>query len=71
MAKQIVKSATLKPKSKKNKEIRVTIEEISNGFLVIKNIEWEDKDGYHYETIKTYVAENPLEENKPLADVFK
>lgn len=58
-------------KGKDDKEVRVSIEEIANGFLIIKNTEWHDKTGYHYETEKHYSKENPFEiTDKSLADLF-
>ena len=66
-------SSVSKVQKEDNKEIRVTVEEIENGFLIIKNIEWRDKDGYQYKTEKTFSATDPFasnEKNKTLSEIF-
>jgi hypothetical protein len=54
-----IKSLSTKDKSKK--EVRYSVEEISNGWILCKNIEFSDSKGYHSETTKTYFKENPLD----------
>lgn len=57
-----LKSVSIK-KKKNKKEVRVTVEEIENGYLLIENIEYEDpKKGWQYETRKTYYEEPPIKE---------
>lgn len=55
-------------------ETRVNVEQIENGFLIIKSREGKDKKGnWFYETKKWFSPENPLEiatEDKTLADLF-
>jgi hypothetical protein len=71
-----LKSLTSKSKGKGEKEKRVTIEEIENGYIITQNIEWKEprKDGgteWKYETKKWFSETNPLESaEKPLADLI-
>jgi len=64
-----------KGKDDKKQDIRVSVEEIKNGFLITKNIEGKDTKGnWQYLTEKWYSDSNPLTintENKPLADLFE
>jgi len=47
------------------KEVKVTIEKISNGYLLVETTEWEDsKKGWQYESKKTYHKDNPLKNVK-------
>ena len=73
--KEVTKLITKKGKDKGNIEIRVSVEEIENGFIIVKNKEWRDpKDGYKYETKKWFSDTDPLEiktDGKTLADIFK
>jgi hypothetical protein len=40
-------------KKKNNKEKRISIEEIENGFIITRNTEWTDKKGqWHHDTKK-------------------
>lgn len=59
----------------KKQEIRVSVEEIKNGFLITKNTEGKDAKGnWQYLTEKWYSDTNPLSintDNKPLADLFE
>jgi len=61
-------------RNKEGKEIRVSVEEIENGFLVTKNMEWNDpKKGWQHKTKRVFSATNPLEFNtddKSLAEIF-
>jgi hypothetical protein len=65
---------SLTKKSKDGKEVRISVEEIENGYLVTQNIEWNDpKKGWQYKTKKIFSASNPLEfnmEDTTLADSF-
>ena len=57
---------------KDEKKTRVEVEEIQNGFLIVRNTEWEDKKGYHYDTKKYFSETNPLDDSvKSLVDSFK
>ena len=66
-----VKSISSKVK-KSDKETTVSIEEIENGFLIIRSTNWNDeKKGYQYETKKYFSKDNPLDStDKPLSDIF-
>lgn len=61
-------------KSKDGKEVRISVEEIENGYLVTQNLEWNDpKKGWQYKTKRIFSATNPLEfnmEDSTLADSF-
>lgn len=59
-------------KDKDNKDVRVSIEEIKNGYLIIKTVEYQDpKKGWQYNTEKYYSKDNPFEiTDKSLADLF-
>jgi len=60
-------------RTKDDKEIRISVEEIENGFLITKNTEWHDKkNGYQWKTEKFFSSENPLDfdPEKSLADSF-
>jgi len=63
---------TIKTKKEK-KRIDTRVEEIENGFLIVRDYEWQDpKLGYQYETKKFFSEKNPLENTeKELAKVFK
>lgn len=67
------KSLVSKPKSKKDKEVRTTVEEIENGFLIIRESNWQDvKTGYQYETKKYFSKVNPLvDTEKKLSEAFE
>jgi len=67
------KGITVKSKGKENKEVRTTVEEIENGYLIIRETNWNDsKKGYQYETKKHFSKSNPLEKvEKSLVDNFK
>ena len=67
------KSLVSKPKSKKDKEVRTTVEEIENGFLIIRESNWQDvKTGYQYETKKYFSKVNPLvDTEKKLSESFE
>lgn len=61
-------------KTKDGKDVRISVEEISNGYLVIRSTEWNDpKKGWQYETQKLFSPTNPLEfdPDESLADSFK
>lgn len=63
-----------------SKEVSVTVEEIENGFLIIKRCDirykqkGKDYNDYHDYTEKTFSETNPfkpiIEEDKELADFF-
>ena len=63
-------------KTKDNKEIRISIEEIENGFLIRKSTDWNDpKKGWQYESKTWYSENNPLDKLEfegegDLADAF-
>jgi hypothetical protein len=67
------KSLVSKPKSKKDKEVRTTVEEIENGFLIVRESNWQDvKTGYQYETKKYFSKVNPLvDTEKKLSESFE
>jgi hypothetical protein len=67
------KSLVSKPKSKKDKEVRTTVEEIENGFLIVRESNWQDvKTGYQYETKKYFSKVNPLvDTEKKLSEAFE
>ena len=60
----------------KRKDVRITVEEIENGFIVSKSFDISytigDKNDYLYYTKKAYFKENPIkiEDNKMLAEYF-
>ena len=60
--------------SSKKDDGRVTteVEEIENGYLIIRRKEWDDEKGWHNECKKFYSEDNPLDDvEKSLADSFK
>ena len=82
--------ATFKSKEENNipseskiikKDVQLEVEEIENGFLILKSIDMKYKDGdsteYLYKTKKYFSKENPLKinleeiEEKSLADSFE
>lgn len=70
-----LKSVSFSKDTKNGKqEKRVRVEEINNGFLIIKNTEGKNTKGeYEYKEEKWFSETNPLEintENKSLADLF-
>jgi len=49
---------------KKNNEVRYSVEEISNGWILCKSTEGKDKKGnYQFTTVKTFFKENPLDDS--------
>lgn len=74
-AKQKTAMATeFRKKTKDGKEIKISVEEISNGYLITRTTEWnDDKKGWQYETQKAFSPTNPLEfdPDESLADSFK
>ena len=50
-------------KSDGDKDVRITVEEIENGYLITRNKDWKDGDEWKYETKKYYSKENPLPDN--------
>ena len=57
---------------KNRKEVRVEVREIENGYVIRKNIEWNDpKKGWQYVTKEYFSETDPLEiTDKSLADLF-
>lgn len=53
-------------------EIRVSVEKIENGFIIVKTTEGRDKKGnWQYETKKWYSESDPFEvTDKSLAEIF-
>lgn len=74
----ISKETTKVPKGAKilKKSVRVSVEEIENGFLIVKSYdityELKERKDYLYFSKKTFSETNPLkiEEDKMLADLF-
>jgi len=66
-------SMSLKSKNKQKKTVSTRIEEIENGFIIVREMEWQDsKKGWQYETKKYFSEKNPLaDQEKTLADSFK
>jgi hypothetical protein len=66
MANEEVKSiSTTEGKGDKKKEIRYSVEEISNGFIISESTEGKDAKGnYQYNTVKSYSKTNPLADSK-------
>lgn len=57
---------TVKSISKTNnkKEVRYSVEEISNGWILCKNVSGTDAKGnYTSDTVKTYFKTNPLDDS--------
>ena len=63
MEEELKEISTTEGKGDKKIEKRISVEEISNGFLVIETKNWEDeKKGWQHETTKVFSKTNPLEE---------
>ena len=61
-------------KESKDKNVRVEIREIENGFITRKNSEYKDADGsWQYETKEYFSKDDPLEINvdTKLSDLFE
>jgi len=51
---------------------RTEVEEIENGYLIIRHKEWDDEKGWHHESKKFFSEDNPLDDvEKSLVDSFK
>lgn len=65
-----VKSITAK--SKDNKEVRVSVRKIENGWIISTNTEYKDSKGqWQYETKEEYSKENPLDPKMMNIDIIK
>jgi hypothetical protein len=65
-----VKSITAK--SKDNKEVRVSVREIENGWIISTSTEYKDSKGqWQYETKEEYSKENPLDPKMMNIDIIK
>lgn len=69
---------SISKKTKDDKDVRISIEEIENGFLIRKSTEWNDpKKGWQYESKTWFSKENPLAkldfktEDESLSDAFE
>lgn len=68
-----LKSVTSSEGTGKNKiEKRISVEEISNGYIITESKEYQDKKGdWKYETTKVYSKTNPLAEATSLKTLLK
>jgi hypothetical protein len=65
-----VKSITAK--NKDNKEVRVSVREIENGWIISTSTEYKDSKGqWQYETKEEYSKENPLDPKMMNIDIIK
>lgn len=58
---------------KDDKDVRVEVRKIENGYIIRKTIEWKNKkEGWQYETKEWYSKEDPFEiTDKSLADLIE
>lgn len=69
-AEMAVKSITTK--NKDGKEIRVSVRQIENGWIVSTSSEWKDSKGqWQFETKEEYSKENPLDPKMMNIDIIK
>ena len=69
-AEMAVKSITTK--NKDGKEVRVSVRQIENGWIVSTNTEWKDSKGqWQFETKEEYSKDNPLDPKMMNIDIIK
>lgn len=65
MEEEVKSISSTKGTGDKKVEKRVSVEEISNGFIIIESKDYKDAKGnWKYETTKVYSETNPLAEAK-------
>ena len=65
MEESIKAVSTTSGKGDKKVEKRISVEEISNGFIITENKDFKDAKGnWQYETTKAYSKTNPLADSK-------
>lgn len=63
---------TLTNRDKDGDEVRITVEEISNGYLITKTMDYKDKEGnYKCKTKKFFSKEDPFEESFDMFSIMK
>jgi len=59
-------------KSKDGKEVRISVREISNGWIISNSTEYKDSKGqWQYETKEEYSKQNPLDPKMMSIDIIK
>lgn len=72
MAKNDVKLTSVTQKGKDGKEVRVSVRQIENGWIVSTNTEYKDSKGqWQYETKEEYSEKNPLDPKTMNIDIIK
>lgn len=67
----MITNVTTKEKTN-NKRTEISVEEISNGFILSTYTSWDDpKKGYQSKTTKEYFKENPLDPKIQKLDIIK
>lgn len=67
-----VKLTSVTQKGKDGKEVRVSVRQIENGWIISTNTEYKDSKGqWQYETKEEYSEKNPLDPKTMNIDIIK